>query len=221
MRAGTLSGTSNSGTILNVGTPDFSTGHRSRSTTSTWNSRSQCELTATPLSGKLGADHSSPPTSTARPSSTSKPHAPPSPKSPTPDTGTSPTTTGTITTKSPAAGWLRGFSAPPHRHRQRRSHGDLQCRATPGQLAAQDGELLAHVERGDDGPASEVLRADQDGLVRDGLGPDPEPGQRLAQRQHVHGGLDRGRRDLVTVPAAVDDRERLDLDDAEPAVDLE
>src|SRR6266702_6533938 len=57
MRAGTLSGTSNSGTILNVGTPDFSTGHRSRSTTSTWNSRSQCELTANPLSGKLGADH--------------------------------------------------------------------------------------------------------------------------------------------------------------------
>src|SRR6266581_67977 len=56
MRAGTLSGTSNSGTILNVGTPDFSTGHRSRSTTSTWNSRSQCELTANPLSGKLGAD---------------------------------------------------------------------------------------------------------------------------------------------------------------------
>src|SRR6266496_2278649 len=56
MRARTLSGTTNSGTILNVGTPDFSTGHRSRSTTSTWNSRSQCELTANPLSGKLGAD---------------------------------------------------------------------------------------------------------------------------------------------------------------------
>jgi len=45
--------------------------------------------------------------------------------------------------------------------------------------------------------------ADQDGLVCDGR----HPRQRLAQRQHVHGGLDRGRRDLVAVCAAVDDRE--------------
>jgi hypothetical protein len=49
--------TSNSGTILNVGTPDFSTGPRSKSTTSTWNSRSQRELSVNQLSGKLGADH--------------------------------------------------------------------------------------------------------------------------------------------------------------------
>ena len=47
----------NSGTIRNVGTPDSSTGRRSKSTTSTWNSRSQRELTVNQLSGKLGADH--------------------------------------------------------------------------------------------------------------------------------------------------------------------
>src|SRR5713101_674106 len=57
MRTVTLSGTSNSGTILSVGTPDSSTGRRSKSTTSTWNSRSQRELTVNQLSGKLGADH--------------------------------------------------------------------------------------------------------------------------------------------------------------------
>src|SRR6267143_4397428 len=56
MRAATLSDTSNSGTILGVGTPGFSTGARSKSTTSTWNSRSQRELTVNQLSGKLGAD---------------------------------------------------------------------------------------------------------------------------------------------------------------------
>src|SRR5216684_759824 len=56
MRTVTLSGTSNSGTILSVGTPDSSTGRRSKSTTSTWNSRSQRELTVNQLSGKLGAD---------------------------------------------------------------------------------------------------------------------------------------------------------------------
>src|SRR6266851_1176640 len=57
MRTVTLSGTSNSGTILSVGTPDSSTGRRSKSTTSTWNSRSQRELTVNQLSGKLRADH--------------------------------------------------------------------------------------------------------------------------------------------------------------------
>src|SRR5580693_6369199 len=56
MRTVTLLGTSNSGTIPGVGTPDFSTGPRSKSTTSTWNSRSQRELTVNQLSGKLGAD---------------------------------------------------------------------------------------------------------------------------------------------------------------------
>src|SRR5713101_3464399 len=56
MRTVTLSGTSNSGTILSVGTPDSSTGRRSKSTTSTWNSRSQRELTVNQLSGKLGED---------------------------------------------------------------------------------------------------------------------------------------------------------------------
>src|SRR6185312_11750853 len=57
MRTVTLWGTSNSGTIPGVGTPDFSTGLRSKSTTSTWNSSPQRELTTNPLSGKLGADH--------------------------------------------------------------------------------------------------------------------------------------------------------------------
>src|ERR1035437_11096437 len=38
------------------GTPDFSTGARSRSTTNTWNGCPQRELTTNPLSGKLGAD---------------------------------------------------------------------------------------------------------------------------------------------------------------------
>src|SRR5712671_6109460 len=60
MRAATLSDTSNSGTILGVGTPGFSTGARSKSTTSSWNSRSQRELTVNQLSGKLGADHGAP-----------------------------------------------------------------------------------------------------------------------------------------------------------------
>src|SRR5436305_15288747 len=54
-------GTSNSGTIRNAGTPGFSTGPRSKSTTSTWNSRSQRELTANQLSGKLGADQAAAP----------------------------------------------------------------------------------------------------------------------------------------------------------------
>src|SRR5260370_30596825 len=52
-----LGGTSNSGTIPSVGTPDFSTGPRSKSTTSIWNSSPQRELATNPLSGKLGADH--------------------------------------------------------------------------------------------------------------------------------------------------------------------
>ena len=39
-----------------VGTPDFSTGPRSKSTTSTWNSSPQRKLAINPLSGKLGAD---------------------------------------------------------------------------------------------------------------------------------------------------------------------
>src|SRR4029077_5981081 len=60
MRTVTLWGTSNSGTIPGVGTPDFSTGLRSKSTTSTWNSSPQRELTTNPLSGKLGADQPQP-----------------------------------------------------------------------------------------------------------------------------------------------------------------
>src|ERR1039458_9298460 len=51
----TLPGTSNSGTIAGVGTPDFSTGRRSRSTTSILTGSSQRELTINRLSGKLGA----------------------------------------------------------------------------------------------------------------------------------------------------------------------
>src|SRR6185312_9415465 len=43
--------------MRNAGTPDFSTGRRSKSTTSTWNSSPQRELSTNPLSGKLGADH--------------------------------------------------------------------------------------------------------------------------------------------------------------------
>src|ERR1035438_2652204 len=56
-RAGTLRGTSNSGTIQNVGTPDSSTGPRNRPTTNTWNGSPQRELTTNPLSGMAGADH--------------------------------------------------------------------------------------------------------------------------------------------------------------------
>src|SRR5713226_4465714 len=85
MRTVTLSGTSNSGTILSVGTPDSSTGRRSKSTTSTWNSRSQRELTVNQLSGKLGADHSSPAPDHPAAADSGKPTAPtatPSPTSP-------------------------------------------------------------------------------------------------------------------------------------------
>src|ERR1022692_3479578 len=53
----TLPGTSSSGTIADVGTPDFSTGRRSRSTTSILTGSSQPELTINRLSGKLGAHH--------------------------------------------------------------------------------------------------------------------------------------------------------------------
>src|SRR5437660_6845708 len=55
-RAGTLCGTSNSGTIQSVGTPGFSTGPRSKSVRNTWNGSPQRELTINTLSGKLGAD---------------------------------------------------------------------------------------------------------------------------------------------------------------------
>src|ERR1039457_5283423 len=51
----TLPGTSSSGTIADVGIPDFSTGRRSRSTTSILTGSSQPELTINRLSGKLGA----------------------------------------------------------------------------------------------------------------------------------------------------------------------
>src|ERR1039457_5577410 len=51
----TLPGTSSSGTIADVGTLDFSTGPRNRSTTSIWTGSSQRELTINRLSGKLGA----------------------------------------------------------------------------------------------------------------------------------------------------------------------
>src|ERR1035438_2322701 len=54
----TLPGTSSSGTIADVGTPDFSTGRRSKSTTSILTGSSQPELTINRLSGKLGAHHS-------------------------------------------------------------------------------------------------------------------------------------------------------------------
>src|ERR1022692_3053125 len=53
----TLPGTSSSGTIADVGTPDFSTGRCSRSTTSILTGSSQPELTINRLSGKLGAHH--------------------------------------------------------------------------------------------------------------------------------------------------------------------
>src|ERR1022692_4876978 len=54
--AATSSGTSNSGTIPDVATPDSSTDPRSRSTTNIWNSSSQRELAINLLSGKSGAD---------------------------------------------------------------------------------------------------------------------------------------------------------------------
>src|ERR1039458_10504082 len=53
----TLPGTSSSGTIADVGIPDFSTGRRSRSTTSILTGSSQPELTINRLSGQLGAHH--------------------------------------------------------------------------------------------------------------------------------------------------------------------
>src|ERR1039458_9240333 len=56
----TLPGTSSSGTIADVGTPDFSTGRRSRSTTSILTGSSQPELTINRLSGQLGAHQSRP-----------------------------------------------------------------------------------------------------------------------------------------------------------------
>src|ERR1035438_6145175 len=55
----TVPGTSSSGTIADVGAPDFSTGRRSRSTTSILTGSSQPELTINRLSGKLGAHHPS------------------------------------------------------------------------------------------------------------------------------------------------------------------
>src|SRR6266702_7341258 len=115
MRAGTLSGTSNSGTILTVGTPDFSTGHRSRSTTSTWNSRSQCELTANPLSGKLGADHARSPGTRPPP-----PPRPAPPRSPQPHPPAAANTT-------PAAA-----------HASPRTNGTVTCADTPAQQARQE-----------------------------------------------------------------------------------
>src|ERR1039458_7665713 len=57
----TLPGTSSSGTIADVGTPDFSTGRRSRSTTRILTGSSQPELTINRLSGKLGAHQPSHP----------------------------------------------------------------------------------------------------------------------------------------------------------------
>src|ERR1039457_6155307 len=53
----TLPGTSSYGTIADVGTLAFSTGPRSKSTTSIWTGSSQRELTINRLSGKLGAHH--------------------------------------------------------------------------------------------------------------------------------------------------------------------
>ena len=55
----------------------------------------------------------------------------------------------------------------------------------------------------------------------DGIRAGPELGEQAAQRQHVDGGLDHGRRHLVAVGLAVDDRERLDLDHMELPVQLE
>ena len=52
-------------------------------------------------------------------------------------------------------------------------------------------------------------------------GGSPRLGERVAEGEHVDGGLDRGGGHLAAVRLAVDDRERLDLDDMEPAVQLE
>jgi hypothetical protein len=75
-------------------------------------------------------------------------------------------------------------------------------------------ELAADVDGDGDRAVAEVLRADEHDLVRHRLG----PAEQIAQRQHVHGGLDRGGGHLRGIGPPVDDRERLDLDDVVPAV---
>src|ERR1039457_6584509 len=87
----TLPGTSSSGTIADVGTLDFSTGPRSKSTTSIWTGSSQRELTINRLSGKLGAHQSG--GSPARGAS-----APTASSSPADDTSTTSSANTSITT---------------------------------------------------------------------------------------------------------------------------
>src|SRR2546421_8729426 len=75
--------------------------YRSKSTTSTWNSRSQCELTANPLSGKLGADQ--PPASSAADAAEPSKSPPPGPgqrRSPPPGSASRPSRTH-LTSKNP------------------------------------------------------------------------------------------------------------------------
>src|SRR5450756_1556374 len=81
-------------------------------------------------------------------------------------------------------------------------------------LAAQHRELPADVDGGSRGLAGEVPRRDEDRLVVD---PAWVAAEQVAQRVHVDGGLDRGRGYLRGIGLAVDDGERLDLDNVEPA----
>src|SRR5450756_550139 len=89
--------------------------------------------------------------------------------------------------------------------------GQLLRRATG---AAQRRELPADVDGGSRGLAGEVPRRDEDRLVVD---PAWVAAGQVAQRVHVDGGLDRGRGYLRGIGLAVDDGERLDLDNVEPA----
>ena len=89
----------------------------------------------------------------------------------------------------------------------------------PDELAVEHAELLANVEAGGDRLAGEVARRDEDRLVADAAGVAARFGDEVTQGADVDGRLDRGGGDATRVGLAVDDRERLDLDDVEAAVE--
>ena len=91
----------------------------------------------------------------------------------------------------------------------------------PAELAVEHAELPADVEAGGGRLAGEVPRRDEDRRVADGGRVAARLGHQVAQGADVDGGLDRGGGHLARVGLAVDDRERLDLDDVEGAVEPE
>lgn len=86
----------------------------------------------------------------------------------------------------------------------------------PVQLAADGGELAAHVEQMHARLVREVLGAHQDHLVGDQRRIEPELGEQPLQGQHVHGRLDGGGAHLLRITLSVDHREGLHLGDVEP-----